>query len=252
MSGKVGLVVPTLGTRLEYLFSCLESIRAAGSCHVLLVAPQSFDKSKVAHLVDQFVDDPSMGLPAAINFGVSQLPEHISFVNWLGDDDLLAPDSISKSVEVLEISQDNVAVFGSCNYIDDRGEILFVNRSGPWAVRILGFGPDLIPQPGALIRREALHEIGYLDTSYKLAFDFDMFLRLKKVGKIVFVNEIVSSFRWHADSMSVGDRTISAKEARIARTTKLPKMFMYISPIWEYPLEALTKLAGKRLSAKYL
>ena len=252
MPSTVGVVVPTLGTRHDYLVQCLESIKRSGDCYVLVVAPSSFNVEKFAHLIDQFVLDPSMGLPAAINLGIQSLPAEITYVNWLGDDDLLAPNTTDKTVQILERSPDCVAVFGSCEYINDRNKVLFINRSGQWAARILSFGPDLIPQPGALIRRDAFDKIGYLDTSYQLAFDFDMFLKLKKIGKVTFVNEIVSSFRWHSDSMSVGRRKISAKEARIARTTKLPKIFKAISPIWEFPLEAATNLAGKKLSAKYL
>lgn len=43
MIQRVGIVVPTLGERPEYLLECLQSIRKAGRAHVLLVAPNGFD-----------------------------------------------------------------------------------------------------------------------------------------------------------------------------------------------------------------
>jgi 2-phospho-L-lactate guanylyltransferase (CobY/MobA/RfbA family) len=48
--------------------------------------------------VDQFVVDPGSGLPEAINKGLAELPLEIEYINWLGDDDLLKPESISKAV----------------------------------------------------------------------------------------------------------------------------------------------------------
>ena len=87
----VAVVVPTLGQRPDYLIECLRSIRAAGNGLICIVAPNSADLSEAESLdlIDQRVDDPKMGLPAAINFGFKSLPSKIKFITWLGDDDLL-------------------------------------------------------------------------------------------------------------------------------------------------------------------
>ena len=157
MNEKCGIVVPTLGLRSEYLEQCLHSIRGAGDCHICIVAPQDVDLSKMdsAGLIDQRVDDLGKGLAQAIDLGLRSLPESIKYVNWLGDDDLLAPLSLDVASQFLDADPDVIMVFGSCDYIDSEGKALWKNVSGQWAVPLLRFGPCLIPQPGALFRAEA-------------------------------------------------------------------------------------------------
>ena len=45
-------------------------------------------------------------------------------------------------------------------FLDDAGRPLWVSRAGRWAERILAWGPDLIPQPGMLVRRSAWDAVG--------------------------------------------------------------------------------------------
>jgi GT2 family glycosyltransferase len=162
LSSKVGIVVPTLGNRPDYLSQCLESIRLAGDAYVVLVAPSTFDVNplKNAGLVDLFVEDPKTGLPEAINTGIQALPKQVEFANWLGDDDFLAVGSLRLTSQVLESEPNTHFVFGACDYIDSDGSVIWTNKSGQWAVPLLRFGPDLIPQPGSLFRRSSFEEVG--------------------------------------------------------------------------------------------
>ena len=89
--------------------------------------------------------------------------------------------------------------------------------------------------------------MGPLDSKYKFAFDFDMFLRLTKIGKAVFVPEVLASFRWHADSLTVSQRRSSAAEASLVRKAHLPVYLRAISEIWEAPLRLVTNRGGARL-----
>ncbi len=252
MNHRVGIVVPTLGERSDYLEQCLKSIRAAGQAHILLVAPKSLDTSNLqsAGLVDSVVCDSGSGLPAAINLGIESLPEAVEYVNWLGDDDLLKPGSLSSSISVLDQKQEVVLAFGACDYIDSHGKIVWENRSGQWAVPLLRFGPDLIPQPGALFRRSSFNAVEGLKTNLGWAFDFDLFLRFSKVGKLQYLNQTLAQFRWHPESLSVEHRKKSVAEASQVRVSHLPAFLKAISFIWEYPVRQATLIAGKRVTAK--
>jgi hypothetical protein len=252
LNHRVGIVVPTLGARLNYLELCLSSIRAAGQAHTLLIAPESLDTSNLqtAGLIDSVVTDTGSGLPAAINLGIESLPESIEYVNWLGDDDLLLPGSISSSTNVLDQKQNVVMTFGACDYIDGEGDIVWENRSGGWAVPLLRFGPDLIPQPGALFRRSAFSAVDELNINLGWAFDFDLFIRLSKIGKIQYINQTLAQFRWHPESLSVEHRTRSVSEASQVRVSHLPAFLRAASIIWEYPVRQATLLAGMRITSK--
>jgi GT2 family glycosyltransferase len=251
LSPKVGIVVPTLGERPDYLLKCLESIRAGGEAFVVLVAPATFDPSplKSSGLIDLFVADPKSGLPQAINSGFKALPATTELINWLGDDDLLTPGSLMKTSRALEADRGLHLVFGSCHYVDPEGDVIWTNRSGPWAVPLLRFGPDLIPQPGALFRRSSFEEVGGLDSKFGWAFDFDLFIKLSKLGKAKFLNEPLASFRWHPESLSVEFRKKSVAEASSVRISHLPKALRPIAFIWEWPVRQATLFAGGRVTA---
>lgn len=243
---NIGIVVPTLGSRSEYLLEALKSIRNAGECFILIVAPTQADVDKVIDrsFFDELVEDPMQGLVEAINTGVRALPKQIEYFNWLGDDDTLAPNSLRISSSPLEDDPEIVCVFGMCQYINQDGQTIYKNKSGRFAVPLLKFGPQLIPQPGALFRRESFNKVGGLDPTYKCAFDLDLLLKLKGIGKLHYTPHQLSSFRWHSDSLSVRSRRVSVREARTIRQKDLTWFFRFLSPTWEIPLEKLIYLAG--------
>jgi GT2 family glycosyltransferase len=252
LNARVGIVVPTLGKRPDYLEKCLRSIRSAGDAHILLVGPSTLDTVRLQtdSLIDSFVLDAGGGLASAINQGINALPSSVKYVNWLGDDDILKPESLAISSEVLDSKSNAVVTYGSCEYIDDQGSVVWINRSGQWAVPLLRFGPDLIPQPGALFRRSGFEAVGGLNSEFGWAFDFDLFIRLSKLGKLQFLNQTMAQFRWHPESLSVEHRKHSVAEASKVRISHLPSWLRPVSFIWEYPVRQATLIAGKRVSAK--
>jgi len=256
LNSRVGIVVPTLGKRPDYLIQCLESIRKANtkgqSPFVTIVAPKSFEPTIYldAGLVNKVVDDPGTGLPGAINLGISSMPEGIKYVNWLGDDDLLVAGSLDLTHDYLDQNPKTVLVFGACDYVDPKGEVLWTNKSGPFAVPLLRFGPDLIPQPGALFRRESFNLVGGLNPSYNWAFDFDLLIKLGKIGKLSYLPRKLASFRWHPESLSVEFRKMSVAEASKVRRSHLPSVLRPVSFAWEYPVSQLTLIAGNRVTAR--
>jgi hypothetical protein len=84
----------------------------------------------------------------------------------------------------------------------------------------------------------------------KLAFDFDLFLSLSKQGKVTHLNETLASFRWHEDSLSVGQRKLSAKEASLVRkkhaSPGLKILLWFTNPI----VEIATYLAGSMVNSR--
>jgi len=247
----VGVVVPTIGERPQYLDFTLKSIREAGNSYIVLVGRKGFDASSYqkAGLVDLYIDELETSVPKKINQGFRALPENIEYITWIGDDDLLSPGSLSVAVSALSQPAKPVLVFGHCQYIDSEGNEVLVKRSGSWAVPLLRFGPQLIPQPSAVFRRDAFEKAGGLSDQFQFAFDFDLFLKLTKVGKGIFVDQILSSHRWHATSLTYSRRWDSVKEASTVRTSNLPALLRAFSFLSEIPIMLITYLAGNILSS---
>ena len=231
---------------------CLHSIRGAGQAHILLVAPPDFNSEPLveAGLIDGRIDDPRLGLSEAINLGIKSLPSEIEFVNWLGDDDLLEANTLGLTERVLMENPNCIMVFGACEYINSLGKTVWTNKSGQWAVPLLRFGPDLIPQPGALFRRSVFEGVGGLSADFDWAFDFDLFIKFSKVGRLKYLDKTLACFRWHPESLSVEHRRISVNEASAVRVGHLPGFLRLTSILWEFPVRQATLWAGTRVTQK--
>ncbi len=248
---RIGLVIPTLGQREDYLLECIESVKNFGDVYLVVVTPPELVR-KLSNLsgVDRVIPEINVGLPSALNWGFQNMPNNIQYIGWIGDDDLLASGAGTKSAEYLNQNFNTVMTYGICRYINQNGDLIGVNDFGQLAVPLLRVGPDLIPQPGSIFRREIFDRIGQIDIRFQLAFDFDLFIRLSKAGKIKFMNFEVASFRWHSDSKSVAARTRSVLEASKVRRAHLPALVRPLSIFWELPVIAATYLAGRWVSVK--
>ena len=249
-SRSVGIVIPTLGDRPEYLAECLSSVRLAGPAVVAVVATPAVQEAlRIAGIdPDIWIDDPGGGAARAINAGIAHLPEEIEAVGWIGDDDLLERNTLLDLEQ--EIGGHAAAVFGACRYIDNRGSELFVNRSSRLAPVLMRIGPNLLPQPGSLIARSAWVAVGGLDESLRWTFDLDLFIRLRKVGRLHRVDRILASFRWHPGSLTAGARQGSVDEASKVRLQHMPPPLRVVARMWEPAVRRVILIAGNRVTGK--
>ena len=246
------VVMASLGRRPEFLQDALESIaQQSVKADVVFVGPSNSPVLRDAseRFGAALLSDPG-SLPAAINQGIAERGSPYEFVTWLNDDDLLEPGALERTSQALLDHPNASAAYGFCRYIDGAGQQLWVNRTGKLAPWILKWGPDLIPQPGSLIRKSAWDHVGGLDESYSLAFDLDLLLRLQKVGPLVDVGQVVSSFRWHADSLTVDDRTRNITESERAKRAALGPWGRRSAWLWERPVRWATRVAANEVQRR--
>ena len=136
----IGIVVPTMGTRSEFLRQSLASIRSAGNATIHVVGPESAQLESLLDpdSYDALITDPGTGLSAAIDAGLRSFPQSVQYINWLGDDDLLTEDSLNHALAILINNPDIALVYGGCEYIDgtgkslwgvaEMGSVIFINR----------------------------------------------------------------------------------------------------------------------------
>ena len=252
VASEVLIVIPTLGQRVDFLRQTLESIRNQSvEADITIVTPETAQEARglAQEFTANVLDDPG-SLPAAINLGVSQALPHHRYVNWLGDDDLLTADSLQVCVTAMSAHPRGALVYGACRYIDNAGRELWVSKAGKWADRILSWGPDLIPQPGMLIKKSAWDSVGGVDETLSHAFDLDLLLKLRNLGNFVSVGTIVSCFRWHPDSLTVSDRGKSLNESEAIKRRYLSARQNKFKWVWEQPVRISTKIAAQRLNKR--
>lgn len=246
---RVLLIVPTLGTRIDFLGHSLQSIVSQDTpADLVVVCPK--EATEARNLAEQHhatvVDDPG-SLPKAINAGATQLQAHHEFVNWLGDDDFLEPGSLTTTTTILDSNPQATVAFGACRYVNERNQQLWISRAGRWAPRILSWGPDLIPQPGMLVRATAWKAVNGVDEALTMAFDLDLLLKLKKLGPLVGTSSVVSSFRWHETSMTASNRSRNLDESQAVKRRYLTPRQTHVKWIWETPVRIATRMAASNV-----
>jgi GT2 family glycosyltransferase len=244
-------VVPTLGRRPNLLTETLASIRAQSvTADIIVAGPINPDLQHVAEKFNAVLLADPGSQAAAIELGISRASEQHHYVSWLNDDDVLTDSSLELTSRALAANPAVVVAYGACQYIDDEGRLLWTSQAGKWAQRVLSWGPDLIPQPGMLVRRSAWRASGGLDTSLRFAFDLDLLLRLRKVGAFVDVGSVVSRFRWHPDSLTVADRTTSLDESQAVKRRYLSPTARRFAWVWERPVRGATRVAASRVTKR--
>lgn len=246
------VVMATLGQRPELLKLTLESIASQNIKNLDITFIYPLKNKETTRLAKQYnatmIDDPG-SMTAAVNAGIQTASAKHKYVTWIGDDDLLTPNSLQASITALESNEDAVVTFGYCDYIDGKGDYLFTSKAGRLAPWIMKWGPNLVPLPGAVFRLSTLQSMDYMfDESLKYAMDLDMFLRLQRVGKLVNVKQTVSSFRWHATSTTVANRKASLAETEMIKRRNLSPYLRWVSPLWEVPVRFATHLAVRRVN----
>jgi GT2 family glycosyltransferase len=254
--GKVLVVLPTLGERLDHLQETLATVTAARdevelTLVVVLPAAAAEARSLAEAAGARIVEDPRRGISEAINVGVRTATDE-SFYAWIGDDDLFRPGGIAELCVLLAIHPDAVVAYGGCDYIDPAGRIIGTSRAGRAARWILPWGPDLIPHPGSLIRLDALRAVGLFDTDLKYAMDLDVFLKLRQHGDFVSTRRSVSAFRWHPESLTVANRRASSDEAAQVKVRHLPRSLRAISVLWNNPVKWTASLAARSVNRRAL
>lgn len=210
------IVVPTLGERPEMLRRALESIAAQGvDVDIVAVAPPGKGVAElVAEFGGRFVPDPREGgQSGAINAGIAAAAEDTEYFAWLCDDDLLAPGSLRATTAALDARPEATLAFGWCDYIDVEDRVVFRSRAGRIADWILRWGPNLVPQPGSLARFSHVRELGGVDVAATQTMDLDLWLKLRRRGPFVALNQTLACFRWHADSLTVSDEKFSMNQS---------------------------------------
>ncbi|MCP2161926.1 glycosyltransferase [Williamsia serinedens] len=201
----VSMVIPTLGSRPEWLVSSATSILEQEGVGVSLsiVCPTgvSLPESVVgkANVSVRHLDEP--GLSRAINFGWEESPS-ARYYAWLGDDDLLTPGGLKAAVRFLDEHPESSACYGNVRYIDGAGRTLFVAHPGRLAILYTRFGKDIVPQPGSLFRPRPDGGPLKLDESLKYGMDLDLFLRLRLEGRVSYLDRELASFRLHQSSIT--------------------------------------------------
>lgn len=172
--------------------------------------------NKYAHLIDIILIEKDNGQADAINKGIKRANGDL--ITWLNSDDTLTENSIENTVALFNSSKANF-IYGDVNLIDKDSKIISRLSGKQIYEPSVFYNLDLpIPQQGSIWKKEVNENIGFLFENLHYVLDRDFFLRICANYNVLYVPQVLGSFRQHFESKSV-----SLKESWI---NELPIMYL--------------------------
>lgn len=162
--------------------------------------------------LDYWVSEPDRGQTHAINKGWERATGNI--ITWLNSDDRLCPGALATIAEYLTEHPDVDIVFGDTLFTDADGTP--IRRSKPLETfeypNFVLNGENPVPQPSAFIRRSVMPDVGLLDWTYRYLMDWDYWLRAGLHHRIVYIRQLLSTYRLHPASKTLTQSQVAAAE----------------------------------------
>ncbi len=215
----VSIITPVLNG-IKYLEACVQSVLSQSYPYIehIFVDGGSSDgtldvltnySNKYSNRI-RFISGPDKNAGEAWNKGLRRAKGEI--LGWLGADDTYQPDAIMTVVEFFKANPDAYFVFGDCNYINKKGEVIKKFPTKDFDLRETINDRCHIPCPSAFYKREVIEKVGLLDTR-EIGVELDYWIRIGKIFQIHRIEKVLSNFRVHKDSVS-GSRGAGLMYAR--------------------------------------
>lgn len=218
MSGtvKASVLMPVYNAE-SYLATAIESVlsQSVSEFEFVIVNDRSRDYS--LRIVESYakldrririISRENTGIVGALNDGLARCRGE--FVFRMDADDIALPGRFERQLAAIRKDRDCVALGSAVLFIDPEGRPLKVYRTYADHSRIenelaVGNGGALV-HPSAVFRKEALLRCGAYRESYNFIEDLDLFIRLRKVGCLSSLSDVLYSYRQHSRSVNYTKR----------------------------------------------
>lgn len=162
----------------------------------------------------------------AINKGLRAAEGDI--VGWINSDDVLLPGALARVAAAFDANPSVDWVHGRCEIIDvdDKPMRRWISAYKHFRARRHTLEnlltENYVSQMTAFWRRRVHAEVGYLDESLPLAFDYDFWLRLARRGAPVYLDDRLACFRWYETSKSGASFKQQAREDLLLASRHAP------------------------------
>ena len=171
-------------------------------------------KAYEAH-IDFWVSEKDKGQVDALNKGFAKADGEL--FGWLCADDEFLPGALRRLAEEFVAHPEADLVTGGCRR-NFNGAYTVDTTPDPSFLSDLDF-KNTIEQPSTLWRQHSHHAAGPLDCSYKFAFDWEYWCRLKRTGAVFrAIPEPLSLYHFSSENLtSTGGRKIAEEMYRIIK-----------------------------------
>jgi glycosyltransferase involved in cell wall biosynthesis len=153
------------------------------------------------------ISEPDRGRPDAANKGIGLATGDV--VAFLNADDYYAPGALERVGRAFAAAPDAQWVSGYCRIVDGDGREIRqgVTRYKNRLLRHWSYGlyltQNFVADPATFVRRSALERVGGFEERYPTAHDYDLWLRVGRLGAPVVLREYLAAFRMSDGTLSM-------------------------------------------------
>ena len=219
---KVSVIVPTYN-RAHMIAEAIDSVLNQTFKDFELIVVDNYSSDNTESVVKSYNDNriryfknQNNGLVSINrNYGIEK--SYGEYIAFLDDDDLWLPEKLEKQVELLDLNNGLGLVYSDSYVIDRNGNLrehtYFYGRkpvAGNALNELLQNNP--IPLLTIVVKKEALNKVGVFNPRYKIAQDYDLWLRIAEYYPIDFMEQPLTKFRVHSESSYQRNIVISYEE----------------------------------------
>lgn len=163
----------------------------------------------------QWTSGKDNGQTDALNKGFKKAKGTV--LAWLNSDDIYYPGAISRAMAAFRANPGAGIVYGMGNYIDTKGRKIGEYPTMPFDYDELAES-NFICQPSAFFTAAALRAAGELDEGLDYVMDYDLWIRMARNSRAVYIPELLAALRIHPASKTTAQAVATYEE--ILKTAK--------------------------------
>lgn len=184
----------------------------------------------------RLVQQANLGASAARNAGFRATTSSTRYVTFMDSDDVWLPNALATLAARAEQVPAAIGSHAIAEFIDEHGEPLLpgvYSRKGrtrlaregrrlrvlpldrPTGFDVLINGNVLFPPGLMLVRRTAYELVGPFDVSFSGPEDWDMLIRLSRLGDLEFVDDVLLHYRRHDSNLGAADNNVASQAWRV-------------------------------------
>lgn len=210
----VSIIIPCYNHE-KYIEECILSVVNQTYKNIELIVIDDGSKDNSPAILEKLQRQYGFFLEVQSNRGISKTLNkairnysHGKYIAGCGSDDYLALDRIERQVRYMETHPYCDMSFGKVYMVDEKSKIIenrVIFKPFPEAEKNVTFDflldNNCIPSLTTMITREMWDKCGGYNENMSIE-DYDLWLKAAYYGKVVYLNEFFSYYRWHGDNES--------------------------------------------------
>jgi glycosyltransferase involved in cell wall biosynthesis len=217
----------------RFIRDTIESVLGQDYPHVEYLVIDGGSSDETVSILESYgdrvswVSEPDRGQSDAINKGWRRARGEI--LAYLNSDDTYLPGAVTAAVAALQAHPEAAAVYGEGYHTDEAGQVIERYPTEPFDMHRLA-ETCFICQPTVFLRYRAVQQVNYIDETHRYCMDYDLWIRLARVGSLYFLPRYQATTRLHAETKTLGQR--AQMHAEILQTVY--RHFGHVPPSWVY------------------